>query len=105
MSRYQSASAKLPQAYGVGVPGTAAYQLGQPVAGTKRFASPGSSLWTSPLSEGLSKAPPIKARFPAPVGGPGTGLPFRMTKTGNLGRTLGRWAPIVGLTADGRHLE
>ncbi|MFP5230551.1 MAG: RHS repeat-associated core domain-containing protein, partial [Acidobacteriota bacterium] len=88
------------QAYGIGVPGTAAYQLGQPVAGTKRFVSPGSSVGSSPISEGLSKALPIKGRFPAPVGGPGTGVPFRMTKTGNLGRALGRWAPFVGLAAD-----
>jgi hypothetical protein len=88
------------QAYGVGGPGTAAYQLGQPVAGTKRFVSPGSSLGTSPISDALSKALPVKGRFPAPVGGPGTGVPFRMTKTGNLGRALGRWAPFVGVAAD-----
>ncbi len=70
------------QAYGVGVPGTAAYQLGQPVAGTKRFVSQGSSLGTSPISDAPSKAIPIKGSFRAPVDGPGTGVPFRMTKTG-----------------------
>jgi RHS repeat-associated protein len=88
------------QAYGFGGPGTAAYQLGQPVAGTKRFVSPGSSLGTSPISDALSTALPIKGSFRAPVGGPGTGVPFRMTKTGNLGRALGRYAPFAGLAAD-----
>jgi RHS repeat-associated protein len=88
------------QAYGFGVPGTAAYQLGQPVAGTKRFISPGSSIGTSPISDALSKAIPVKGSFRAPVGGPGTGVPFRMTQTGNLGRAIGRWAPFVGFAAD-----
>jgi hypothetical protein len=88
------------QAYGVGAPATTAFQLGQPVAGTKRFVSPGSSLGSSPISEGLSKALPIRGRFPAPVGGPGTGVPFRMTKTGNLGRAIGRWTPFVAAAAD-----
>ncbi len=88
------------QAYGVGGPATTAFQLGQPVAGTKRFVSPGSSMGTSPLSDFLSKAAPVKGRFPAPVGGPGTGIPFKMTKTGNLGRAAARWTPFVALAAD-----
>jgi hypothetical protein len=96
----QHSTGCIAQAFGFGAPGTAAYQLGQPVAGTKRFVSPGSSLGTSPISDFLSTAIPVKGRFPAPVGGPGTGVPFRMTNTGNLGRALGRWAPFAGLAAD-----
>jgi RHS repeat-associated protein len=88
------------QAYGVGGPATTAFQLGQPVSGTKRFVSPGSSLGTSPISDTLSKALPVKGSFRAPIGGPGTGVPFRMTKTGNLGRAIGRWTPFVAAAAD-----
>jgi RHS repeat-associated protein len=87
------------QAYGFGVPGTAAYQLGQPVAGTKRFVTEGSSLGSSPLSETLGKLP-FKGRFPAPVGGPGTGTAFRWRTSPSLGKNVARWAPFVGIAMD-----
>lgn len=88
------------QAYGFGAPGESARYMGQPVPGTKRFVSPGGSVGTSPISEALSDAIPIKGSFRAPVGGPGTGVPFRMARTGNLGRAIGRYAPFAGLAAE-----
>jgi hypothetical protein len=87
------------QAYGVGGPGTALYQGGQPVAGSKRFVTEGSSRGSSPISETLGSLP-FKGRFPAPVGGPGTGTPLRWRSSPNLGRNIARWAPFIGAAMD-----
>jgi hypothetical protein len=91
------------QAYGVGVPGTAGYQLGQPT-NPKPFAGKGAMPASSHASEALAgaadKLKVPRGRYPSPVGGPGTGMPFKMRTTPNAGRAAGRWLPIVGLAAD-----
>jgi hypothetical protein len=90
------------QAFGVGGPGETARYMGQPVEGTKPFVG-NASKGTSPISEFLSAQGwklPKGARFPAPTGGPFTGKNFAMKGSRNLGRQIGRWAPIVGLAAD-----
>jgi RHS repeat-associated protein len=89
----------------VGIPaGTAAagaglYKLGQPVVGSKPFVTPGSSLGTSPVSAWLRNLLPgrLPFRIPTPVGGPGTGVPVRISWSNQIGPVLGRYAPIVGI--------
>lgn len=88
------------QSYGIGGPGETARYMGQPVANTKPFITPGTSLGTSPLSEYARELPRVSGRFRAPVGGPGTGTAFRMARTGNLGVAAARYAPFVGLALD-----
>jgi RHS repeat-associated protein len=87
------------QAYGVGAPGESGRYMGQPVAGTKRFVTAGSSIGSSPISEGL-RGLGLKGRFPAPVGGPGTGTGLRFRSSPNLGANVARWVPFLGLAAD-----
>jgi RHS repeat-associated protein len=88
------------QAYGVGAPGETARYMGQPVANTKRFITPGTSIGTSPLSDFARGLPRVSGSFRAPVGGPGTGRAFQMARTGSLGVAAARYAPFVGLAAD-----
>jgi RHS repeat-associated protein len=91
------------QAYGAGAPGETMRYMGQPVEGSKPFVG-NASKGTSPISEFLSAQNwklPKGTRFPAPTGGPFTGKNFAMKGSRNLGRQLGRWAPIVGWAADG----
>jgi hypothetical protein len=78
--------------------GGTAFQLGQPVAGSKPFVTPGSSTGTSTASEALRDALPQKLPFrvPTPVGGPGTGTPLRIAATNKLGAAAGRYVPFVG---------
>jgi RHS repeat-associated protein len=87
-------------AYGLGAPGETARYLGQPVANTKRFITPGTSIGTSPLSDLARGLPRVSGSFRAPVGGPGTGRAFQMARTGSLGVAAARYAPFVGLAAD-----
>jgi len=87
-------------AYGIGAPGESARYLGQPVANTKRFITPGTSIGTSPLSDLARGLPRVSGSFLAPVGGPGTGRAFQMARTGSLGVAAARYAPFVGLAAD-----
>lgn len=84
------------QAYGVGGAGLAAHQSGQPYF-AKPFAAEGAAGSTSLLSKAIGGAGKMPFRVPTPIGGPGTGMPFRMAKTANLGRAAGRWAPVVGV--------
>jgi RHS repeat-associated protein len=86
---------------GAGQAGAAAFKLGQPVPGSKPFIIPGSSLGTSPLSEALHGTMSVNARIPTPVGGPGTGVPFRFANTSSLGTAAARYAPFAGLAAMG----
>ncbi len=81
------------------VAGSAAFKLGQPVAGSKPFTTPGSSVGTSPASEALREAFPqtVSRGIPTPVGGLGTGTPLRMAQTTSVGAAAGRWLPFVGL--------
>ena len=88
------------QAYGFGGPGETGRRLGQPVEGTKRFVTQGSSRGTSPASDFLRKALPQRGRFTAPVGGPGTGRAFQMAKTPSLGAAVARYVPFIGLALD-----
>jgi hypothetical protein len=88
------------QAYGAGAPGETMRYMGQPVANTKPFITPGTSLGTSPLSEYARGLPRVSGKFRAPVGGPGTGRAFKMARTGNLGVAAARYAPFVGLALD-----
>lgn len=87
------------QAYGLGGSGAVAYKLGQPIPGTKPFITPGTSEGTSWISQTLSELLPIKGSFQAPVGGPFTGTALRWSRTGNLGRAIGRWAPFAGIVS------
>jgi RHS repeat-associated protein len=88
----------VPAAIGGG--GTGAYQLGQPVPGSKPFVTPGSSLGTSAASDalrGLGLRSPVP--IPTPVGGPGTGVPLRMASTTSVGGAVARYLPFVGIAA------
>jgi RHS repeat-associated protein len=78
--------------------GSAMFRLGQPVPGSKPFVTPGSSTGTSPASSALRDTLPQKLPFsvPTPVGGPGTGTPFRMASTNSLGGAAGRYVPVAG---------
>jgi len=84
------------QAYGVGGAGLAAHQSGQPYF-AKPFAAPGAAADTSAFSKALGGLGKMPFRVPTPMGGPGTGVPFRWAKTANLGRAAGRYAPAVGI--------
>lgn len=81
------------------VSGGAAFSLGQPVPGSKPFVTPGSSLGTSPASSALRDAFPqtMPFRVPTPVGGPGTGTPFRISGTTSPGAAAGRYLPFLGM--------
>jgi RHS repeat-associated protein len=90
-------------AEGVGGGGTAAYQSGQPT-NPKPFSGEGVMPSSSPASETMAGAADAlkipRGRYPSPVGGPGTGMRFKMRTTPNAGRAAGRWLPILGLAAD-----
>jgi len=81
-----------------GSSGATAFKLGQPVPGSKPFVGQGTSIGTSPASSTLREAFPqrLPFRVPTPVGGPGTGTPFRIAQTNNLGAVAGRFAPLAG---------
>jgi hypothetical protein len=85
------------------VAGGAAFKLGQPVPGSKPFQTPGSSAGTSPASEALRDWFPqtVEGGIPTPVGGPGTGTPFRMASTTSVGGAAARYLPFVGAAAAG----
>lgn len=90
------------RAYGIGAPSETLRYMGQPVEGSKPFVG-NASKGTSPISEflsGLNWKVPKGVRFPAPTGGPFTGKDFAMKASRDLGRQLGRWAPIVGWAGD-----
>jgi hypothetical protein len=78
--------------------GAALFKAGQPVAGIKRFRTPGTTVGPSPISETLREVLPQKMPFrvPTPVGGPGTGTPLKLAWTNNAGAALGRYAPYAG---------
>lgn len=77
-----------------GTGGAAIWKAGQPVAGIKRFRTPGTTVGPSPISEALRDAFPeqMSFRVPTPVGGPRTGTPLRLAVTNKVGAALGRYA-------------
>jgi RHS repeat-associated protein len=74
---------------------------GQPISGTKRFVTAGSSRGTS-LAGKLSNAVfgeatfPFRLRVPTIVGGIGTGTPLRIAGTRSIARFAGRAVPMAG---------
>lgn len=87
------------QQYGLLAAGAAMTAAGQPIGGTKRFVTPGSSIGTSLVSKvsrtllsGIKFSEPL----PTPVGGLFTGRVFQMAATKDAGAFLGRWVPFVG---------
>ena len=78
--------------------GAALFKAGQPVAGIKRFRTPGTTVGPSRLSQALREALPqqMPFRVPTPVGGPGTGTPLRLAWTNKAGAAIGRYAPYAG---------
>lgn len=84
--------------WAAGAGGSTLFQMSQPVAGSKSFVTPGSSIGTSPVSEALRDAFPQKLSFqvPTPVGGPGTGTSLRLAWTNKAGAAAGRYAPFAG---------
>jgi len=86
---------------GLNATGTALFVAGQPVTGTKRFITPGSSKGTSALSEYLRGKMGTSAEgIWAPTGGPGTGKALGLSATTDIGAATARWAPFVGLAAN-----
>jgi hypothetical protein len=77
---------------------------GQPLPGTKRFRTPGSSRGISvagkaaDLAFGKTRIPADKLPrgLPTVVGGPGTGVPLAVKRTRSLARFVGRAVPILG---------
>jgi RHS repeat-associated protein len=86
--------------WATGSAGATLSKLGQPVPGSKPFVGEGSSIGTSPASSTLRETLPqrLPFRVPTPVGGPGTGTPFRISGTKSLGAAAGRYAPFAGGT-------
>jgi RHS repeat-associated protein len=72
---------------------------GQPIPGSKDFRTPGSSRGTS-IAGRLANAAfgdaKLPKRFPTIVGGPGTGVPFRIAGTASAARFVGRAVPVLG---------
>ncbi len=91
----------------VGGSGSAGVAAGRPTI-DKPFAGEGAMKQTSAASEAFrdaTKGARGGARLPTPVGGPGTGQPFKFRPTNSVGGVWGRWAPYVGgaLTAYGAY--
>lgn len=87
--------------FAAGDAGAAFFKAGQPVAGIKRFRTPGTTVGPSPISQALRETFPQRVpggiQIPTPVGGPGTGTPFRIARTASVGAAIGRYAPFVGV--------
>ncbi len=87
------------QQYGFLAAGAAMTAAGQPIGGTKRFVTPGSSIGTSlasKVSRTLLSGIKFSEPLPTPVGGLFTGRAFAMATTKDAGAFLGRWVPFVG---------
>jgi hypothetical protein len=77
----------------------AAVAAGQPIPGTKRFVTPGSSRGTSLAGMAADKMfgkARLPVRLPTIVGGPGTGRALAVAGTKSVARFAGRAVPIVG---------
>jgi RHS repeat-associated protein len=75
---------------------------GQPISGTKRFVTPGSSRGTSLAGIGAGYVfgnQRLSTGVPTLVGGPMTGTPLRISYTTSVARVAGRAVPIVGWVA------
>ena len=76
-----------------------AVAAGQPIPGTKRFVTPGSSRGTSVAGMAADRAfgkARLPVRLPTIVGGPGTGRALAIAGTKSVARFAGRAVPIVG---------
>ncbi len=76
-----------------------AVAAGQPIPGTKRFVTPGSSRGTSAAGLAANKVfgnARLPTRLPTVVGGPGTGRALAVAGTKFAARFAGRAVPIVG---------
>lgn len=86
--------------FGLGELGeAAAVAAGQPIPGTKRFVTPGSSRGTSLAGMAADKVlgrTRLPVRLPTIVGGPGTGRALAIAGTKSAARFAGRAVPIVG---------
>lgn len=72
---------------------------GQPIPGTKRFETPGSSRGTSVAgmaADSIFGKARLPVRLPTVVGGLGTGTSLRVAYTKSAARFAGRAVPIVG---------
>ncbi|HEX8258480.1 MAG TPA: RHS repeat-associated core domain-containing protein [Allosphingosinicella sp.] len=72
---------------------------GQPISGTKRFVTPGSSKGTSVAGLAASRVfgrAQLPVRMPTIVGGPGTGRTLSIAGTKSVARFAGRAVPILG---------
>lgn len=79
--------------------GAAAVASGQPIPGTKRFVTPGSSRGTSVAGMAANKVfgdAKFPRRVPTIVGAPGTGRALAIAGTKSVARFAGRAVPIVG---------
>jgi len=77
----------------------AAVAAGQPIPGTKRFVTPGSSRGTSAAGMAADRVlgkTRLPTRLPTVVGGPGTGRALAIATTKSAARFAGRAVPIVG---------
>lgn len=77
----------------------AAVASGQPIPGTKRFVTPGSSRGTSVAGMAADRVfvrTRLPTRLPTIVGGPGTGRALAIAGTKSAARFAGRAVPIVG---------
>ena len=77
-----------------------AVAAGQPIPGTKRFVTPGSSRGTSVagmVADRVFGKARLPIRLPTIVGGPGTGRVLAIAGTKSVARFAGRAVPIVGL--------
>jgi hypothetical protein len=76
-----------------------AVAAGQPIPGTKRFVTPGSSRGTSVAGMAANRVfgeASLPRRLPTIVGGPGTGRSLAIAGTKSVARFAGRAVPIVG---------
>ncbi len=77
----------------------AAVAAGQPIPGTKRFVTPGSSRGTSVAGMAADKVlgkTRLPVRMPTVVGGPGTGRALAIAGTKSAARFAGRAVPVLG---------
>jgi len=83
---------------GVTSGGAGLYMNSQPVAGTKPFVTPGSSVGTSNITGALrGRLGTSGVPLPTVVGGPGTGRALAVSYTTDVGAFVGRAAPFVGM--------
>jgi RHS repeat-associated protein len=76
-----------------------AVAAGQPIPGTKRFVTPGSSRGTSLAGMAADKIlgkSRLPTRLPTIVGGPGTGRALAIAGTKSAARFAGRAVPVLG---------